>query len=59
MNVVMTGSGNMVEIQGTAEGAPFSEQDLDQLIKLAKEGIDKLVSVQKDIVRDFSAWISI
>jgi len=59
MNVVMTGRGNMVEIQGTAEGAPFSEQDLDQMIRLAKEGIEELVSVQRDIVRDFSAWISI
>jgi len=59
MNVVMTGRGNMVEIQGTAEGAPFSEQDLGKMIKLAKEGIEQLVSVQKDIVREFSAWITI
>jgi ribonuclease PH len=59
MNVVMTGRGNMVEIQGTAEGAPFSEQDLNHMIRLAKEGIEQLVSLQKDIVSDFSAWISI
>jgi ribonuclease PH len=59
MNIVMTGSGDMVEIQGTAEGAPFSVQNLDELIKMAKEGIDGLISVQKDIVRDFSPLIKI
>jgi ribonuclease PH len=59
MNIVMTGSGNLVEIQGTAEGAHFSLTDLDELIKLAKGGIDKLVSLQKDVCPDFSAPISI
>jgi ribonuclease PH len=59
MNIVMTGSGKMVEIQGTAEGFPFSVQDLDQLIRLAKEGTDILISMEKDIIRDFAAWISI
>ena len=59
MNIVMTGDGHMVEIQGTAEGAPFSVKDLDTLIKLAQEGIDRLVSIQKDILRDFSGSISI
>lgn len=59
MNIVMTGSGDMVEIQGTAEGAPFSVQNLDALISLAREGIDRLISAQKDIVRDFSPLISI
>ena len=59
MNIVMTGNGDMVEIQGTAEGAPFSVQNLDELIKLAKEGIDGLISLQKDITRDFSPLIRI
>lgn len=59
MNIVMTGNGHMVEIQGTAEGSPFSVKDLDELIKLAKEGIDSLVSIQKNILSDFSASISI
>lgn len=59
MNIVMTGSGNMVEIQGTAEGAPFSVQNLDELLKLAKEGIDGLISVQKDFVREFAPLIRI
>ena len=59
MNIVMTGDGHMVEIQGTAEGSPFSVTDLDKLIKLGQEGIDRLVSIQKDILRDFSGSISI
>ncbi|MFZ2197970.1 MAG: hypothetical protein WAV13_09580, partial [Thermodesulfovibrionales bacterium] len=59
MNIVMTGSGDMVEIQGTAEGSPFSVQNLDALIILAREGIDRLISAQKDIVGEFSPLISI
>jgi len=51
MNVVMTGSGNLVEVQGTAEGAPFSRDTLDRLINLAVDGIKKLVEVQKSIVK--------
>ncbi|MDI6744879.1 MAG: ribonuclease PH [Thermodesulfovibrionales bacterium] len=51
MNVVMTGSGNIVEIQGTAEGIPFSRKTLDRLIDLAGDGIKKLVEVQKSIVK--------
>lgn len=50
MNVVMTGRGNIVEIQGTAEGVPFSRESLDRLIDLASEGIRRLVDVQKGIV---------
>lgn len=52
MNVVMTGSGNLVEIQGTAEGMPFSLSTLDRLIGLSKVGIDRLISVQKEMVGD-------
>ena len=51
MNVVMTGSGNFVEVQGTAEGIPFSRKTLDRLIDLAGDGIKKLVEVQKSIVK--------
>lgn len=51
MNVVMTGSGNLVEIQGTAEGKPFSTDTLDDLLSLSKEGIERLVSLQKELVR--------
>ncbi len=49
-NFVMTGSGGLVEIQGTAEGKPFSEEELLALLKLAKNGISNLVSMQKAII---------
>ena len=47
MNVVMTGNGGFVEIQGTAEGAPFSRQELDELLALAQQGITQLIALQK------------
>jgi len=47
LNVVMTGSGGMVEIQGTAEGEPFSRAQLDSLVDLAADGIAKLVLAQR------------
>jgi ribonuclease PH len=43
----MTGSGGIVEIQGTAEGTPFSEEEFAQLLALAKKGIGQLVDFQK------------
>jgi ribonuclease PH len=46
-NFVMTGKGGIVEIQGTAEGAPFSEEDFSRLLQLARTGIAKLVDLQK------------
>lgn len=48
MNVVMTGGGKFVEVQGTAESAPFSVDALGKMLKLAKKGIDELVQMQKD-----------
>ena len=50
MNVVMTGSGKMVEVQGTAEQAPFDKKELDQLIRLATSGIKKLVTSQRKLL---------
>ena len=47
MNVVMTGSGGIVEVQGTAEGEPFSRATLDQLIDLAAAGIVQITTAQK------------
>ncbi|MDP4300924.1 ribonuclease PH [Leptothrix discophora] len=47
MNVVMTGSGGFVELQGTAEGAPFSREQMDALVELARQGIVDLVQAQK------------
>ncbi len=49
-NFVMTGSGGIIEIQGTAEGAPFSEADLHALLGLAKSGIVDLVKMQREAV---------
>jgi len=49
MNVVMTGSGKFVEVQGTAESAPFSEKEMASLIKHAKKGIAYLIRLQKKI----------
>ncbi|MDT6940013.1 ribonuclease PH [Brucella pseudogrignonensis] len=46
-NFVMTGKGGIVEIQGTAEGAPFSEEEFAALMKLARSGIQQLVELQK------------
>ena len=46
-NFVMTGSGGIVEVQGTAEGAPFSEEDFLRLLQLARAGIVRLVDLQK------------
>lgn len=45
-NFVMTGSGGIVEVQGTAEGAPFSRQEFESLLDLATSGINKLVDMQ-------------
>jgi ribonuclease PH len=47
MNVVMTGAGGFVEIQGTAEGAPFSRGQVDTLLELARKGICDLISAQR------------
>ena len=47
MNVVMTGSGGFVEIQGTAEGEPFSQAQMDALVVLAQRGIRELIAKQK------------
>lgn len=49
-NFVITGTGGLVEVQGTAEGAPFSEEELMALLRLAKGGVGKLVELQKAAV---------
>lgn len=48
MNVVVTGSGDFVEIQGTAEGAPFKREELDRLLDLALGGTDRLAQLQRE-----------
>jgi len=52
MNVVITGSGGMVEVQGTAEGAPFTRQELDAMLKLASQGIAQLREFQQCLIDD-------
>ncbi|MFI5447013.1 ribonuclease PH [Polaromonas sp. UC242_47] len=47
MNVVMTGAGHYVEVQGTAEGAAFSRKEMDALLQLAEKGISELVVLQQ------------
>jgi len=51
MNVVMTGSGKFVEIQGTAEKVPFSKQEMDALLELAQDGINDLINIQKEVLQ--------
>ncbi len=52
MNVVMTGRGDFVEIQGTGEKSVFSRQDLDVLLELAQKGIQELIALQKNILEE-------
>ncbi len=47
MNVVMLGSGHFVEVQGTAEGHAFSRAEMDELLELAKSGIEELIGMQR------------
>ena len=47
MNVVMTGAGHFIEVQGTAEGAAFSRIEMNQLLDLADAGIRQLIAAQK------------
>mgnify|MGYP001227517824 FL=1 len=51
MNVVMTGSNEFIEIQGTAEGIPFSKDEMDQLIKVAQKGIIEISGHQQALLK--------
>ncbi|MER3431512.1 MAG: ribonuclease PH, partial [Blastocatellia bacterium] len=51
MNVVFTGSGKFIEIQGTAEREPFSREQMDQMLMLAESGIKKLFALQREALR--------
>jgi ribonuclease PH len=52
MNVVMTGAGRFVEVQGTAEGNPFSRSELDELLALAEKGITEIFEIQRATLAD-------
>jgi ribonuclease PH len=51
MNVVMTGAGHFVEVQGTAEGHPFTREELGKLLELASGGIARLIAAQREALR--------
>jgi ribonuclease PH len=53
MNVIKTGRGKFVEVQGTAEGEPFDRAELDALIDLAAQGIDELIAIQRSVVGQY------
>jgi ribonuclease PH len=50
MNVVMNGSGDFIEVQGTAEGHPFNQGELDAMLTLARQGIDQLLAEQRQVL---------
>jgi ribonuclease PH len=50
MNVVMSGEGRLVEVQGTAEGQPFAREQLDSMLDLAASGISEIVALQREMV---------
>jgi len=52
MNVAMTGAGLLVEVQGTAEGKPFSKNKLTEMVKLAEKGIKELIKKQKEVLAE-------
>lgn len=59
MNVVMTGAGQFVEVQGTGEESPFSRQELDSLLALAEQGVQQIISVQKAVLGPISERIGV
>jgi len=50
MNFVMTGSGKFIEVQGTAENAPFTKKQMQRMAEMAQEGIRELLKAQKKVV---------
>ena len=56
MNIIMTGEGQLVEVQGTGEERPFTRQELNTLLDLGEKGIDELISYQKDVLGNDLVW---
>jgi ribonuclease PH len=52
MNVVMTGSGRLVEVQGTAEKGTFTESQMLRMLKLARKGIQELIRIQEESLKE-------
>lgn len=59
MNVVMTGQGHIIEVQGTAEGSPFTRKELDALLDLADKGVQELITVQKESLGELAGQVGI
>jgi ribonuclease PH len=57
MNIVGTGNGEFVEIQGTGEEAPFSRKDLNELLDLGEKGIKQIIQIQKEALKMDALWI--
>lgn len=57
MNIVGTGNGEFVEIQGTGEEAPFSRKDLNELLDLGEKGIKQIIQIQKETLKMDALWI--
>ena len=55
MNLVMTGSGRFIEVQGTAEGLPFTRNELDSLLELGAKGIGEIVALQEEMTAEAPA----
>lgn len=51
MNIIMTGKGKFVEVQGTAEGEPFSKEEMNKIILLAEQGISKIIELQRNALK--------
>ena len=50
MNIVCTGDGRFIEVQGTAEGAPFTREQMDNLLELGKRGVEQLIRLQRQAI---------
>lgn len=57
MNIVMTGNGDFVEVQGTGEEKPFSYEQLQSLLELGRHGVRQLISYQKETLGDLASYI--
>ena len=57
MNVVMTGAGRFVEVQGTGEGRPFTHEELGELLALGEKGCRELISYEKDVLGGELVWL--
>src|SRR5882762_2742497 len=55
MNLVCTGDGRFIEVQGTAERAPFTEEQMNRLLALARKGIEQLITVQRETLASFKS----